>query len=47
MVKLYADLVEAGKYTTDPTKAVNGVKLVPASLREDVITELTLRGYQF
>jgi hypothetical protein len=43
MINVYADLVEAGLYTTDPEKAVDGVRLVPATLREDVVLELESR----
>jgi len=45
MVRVYADLVVAGKYTTDPDKVTSDLKLVPASLRDAVIEELNNRGY--
>ena len=42
MVKLYADLVEAGRRSLD---GANGVKKVPDKYIADVIKELEIRGY--
>lgn len=42
MVKIYADLVEAGERSLD---GANGVPQVPAKYLEAVIAELEKRGY--
>lgn len=42
MVKIYADLVEAGERSLD---GANGVPKVPARYLEAVKAELTKRGY--
>lgn len=45
MVNLYADLVVEGLRTTSVEKSeAEGIKLVPSSLRADVLAELARRG---
>ena len=44
MVKIYADLVEAGIRTLEQVDA-STVKVVPLSLKEEVRKELIVRGY--